>query len=72
MSHSKSIITFIIFKALSEENKPIDPYVDILKNRGYNAQLLPTLEFEYYNLIELKGKLQRPQDYSGSYEMFKI
>ncbi|VVC45789.1 Hypothetical protein CINCED_3A002275 [Cinara cedri] len=65
MSNSNSNIPFIVFKADSEENEPVDPYVSILKNHGYTAQLIPTLEFEYYNFDELKKKLQKPQDYSG-------
>ncbi|XP_022164048.1 uroporphyrinogen-III synthase-like [Myzus persicae] len=65
MSHSKSNTTFIIFKAYSEENEPIDPYLNILKNQGYEAQLVPTLEFEYHNFDTLNQKLQKPQNYSG-------
>jgi len=65
MSHYKSTITFIIFKAHSEENESIDPYVNILNNRGYDAQIIPTLEFKYHNFDELKNKLQKPQHYSG-------
>lgn len=65
MSLSKSNIAFIIFKAQSEENEPLDPYENILKNQGYEAYLVPTLEFEYHNLDNLKNKLQHPQDYSG-------
>jgi len=67
MSHFKSNTTFIIFKAYSEENEPIDPYINILKNQGYEAQLVPTLEFEYHNFDNLNHKLQKPQDYSGLY-----
>lgn len=58
-------ITFIIFKAHSEENESIDPYVNILNNRGYDARIVHTLEFQYYNFDELKSKLQKPQHYSG-------
>jgi len=65
MSHSKSNTTFIIFKAYSEENEPVDPYLNILKNQGYETQLIPTLEFEYHNFDTLNHKLQKPQDYSG-------
>ncbi|XP_027842718.1 uroporphyrinogen-III synthase-like isoform X1 [Aphis gossypii] len=65
MSHSKSNTTFIIFKAYSEENEPIDPYISILKNQGYEAHLIPTLEFEYHNFDILNHKLQNPHDYSG-------
>lgn len=65
MSQPKSNIAFIIFKAHSEENEPLDPYENILKNEGYEAYLVPTLEFEYHNFDELKHKLQNPQDYSG-------
>ncbi|XP_060851560.1 uroporphyrinogen-III synthase-like [Rhopalosiphum padi] len=65
MTHSKSNTTFIIFKAYSEENDPIDPYINILKNEGYEANLVPTLEFEYHNFDVLNHKLQKPQDYSG-------
>lgn len=67
MSFSKINLSFIIFKALSEENEPIDPYVNILRSRGYEAFLVPTLEFEYHNFDELKTKLQNPQNYSGEY-----
>lgn len=67
MPFSKSNLSFIIFKALSEENEPIDPYVAILKSRGYKAYLVPTLEFEYHNFDVLKNKLQHPQNYSGKY-----
>lgn len=67
MSQFKSAITFIIFKAHSEENESIDPYMNILNNRGYNGQLVPTLEFEYHNFDVLKKRLQKPQHYSGQY-----
>lgn len=72
MSNSNFNISFIVFKANSEENEPVDPYVNILKNHGYNAQLVPTLEFEYYNFDELKKKLQNPQNYSGWYWLLLI
>ncbi|XP_025194912.1 uroporphyrinogen-III synthase-like [Melanaphis sacchari] len=65
MSRSKSNTTFIICKAYSEENEPIDPYINILKKHGYEAHLIPTLEFEYHNFDTLNHKLQKPQDYSG-------
>jgi len=65
MSSIKSKISFIIFKAKSEENEPIDPYVNILKTQGYDAHLVPTLEFEYHNFENLKNKLSNPQLYSG-------
>lgn len=65
MSHFKSNTTFIIFKAYSEENELEDPYINILKNRGYEALLVPTLEFEYHSFDKLNLKLQNPQDYSG-------
>lgn len=65
MARLKFDISFIICKAHSEENEPIDPYVNILKNQGYDAHLVPTLEFEYYNFDELNKRLQKPQNYSG-------
>lgn len=65
MSHSKSNTTLIVFKAYSEENEAIDPYINILKNQGYEAKLVPTLEFEYHNIHTLHNKLQKPHDYSG-------
>lgn len=65
MSNYKLNITFLICKALSEEKESIDPYVNILNSRGYDAHMLPSLEFEYHNLDVLKNKLQNPQDYSG-------
>lgn len=66
MSRLKSnSISFIVFKAHSEENELVDPYVNILINRGYDARFIPTLEFEYHNIDMLKCKLQKPQDYSG-------
>lgn len=67
MSHTKSKISFIIFKAESEENETVDPYVNILKNRGYNAYLVPTLQFEYYNLDKLNNKFKKSDYYSGKY-----
>lgn len=64
-SNTIPFIVFIVFKALSEENESVDPYVNILKNRGYDVRLIPTIGFEYHNLDELNRKLQNPQDYSG-------
>ncbi|XP_025411566.1 uroporphyrinogen-III synthase-like isoform X2 [Sipha flava] len=55
----------IFIDTLSEENEPVDPYVNILRSRGYEAYLVPTLEFEYHNCDVLKKKLQNPQNYSG-------
>lgn len=62
---SQSRMSFIIFKAYSEEKDSVDSYVSILKDRGYEAQIVPTLEFKYHNLDVLKSKLQNPQNYSG-------
>lgn len=70
MSCPKPSITFIIFKAHSEENEVLDPYVNVLKNHGYDALLVPTLDFEYHNFNELKSKLQKPHDYSGQYKYY--
>lgn len=61
----ESKMSFVILKAQSEENKQVDPYVNALEDRGHNAWLIPTLEFEYHNLDQLKTKLKSPQHYSG-------
>lgn len=71
MSNYKSNITFLICKAHSEEKESIDPYVNILNDQGYDAHMVPSLEFEYHNLDVLKNKLQNPQDYSGLYLLLK-
>ncbi|XP_050437494.1 uroporphyrinogen-III synthase-like [Adelges cooleyi] len=58
-------MSFIILKAQNEENESTDPYIEVLHEKGYDAHFVPTLQFEYYNLDELRKKLQNPQDYSG-------
>jgi len=72
MSRCESKISFVILKAQSEENEQVDPYVNIMENRGYDARLIHTLEFEYYNLDVLKNKLKLPQHYSGKYQSFLL
>lgn len=64
-SNTIPFIVFIVFKALSEENEPVDPYVNILISRGYDVRFIPTLGFEYHNFDKLNRKLQKPQEYSG-------
>ncbi|XP_065349576.1 uroporphyrinogen-III synthase [Cloeon dipterum] len=53
----------VIFKA--ETDKTPDPYVDVLGKSGFEAQLVPVITFEFFNLAGLRAKLESHKTYSG-------
>lgn len=54
--------TVVLFKA--EPIDKSDNYVDLLE-KHFKVIAIPTLDFVYKNLKELKEKLENPKDYSG-------
>lgn len=57
-----SMSTVVLFKSESVEKS--DKYVDLLQNQ-FKVISIPSLDFVYKNIDELKEKLKSPNDYSG-------
>ncbi|KAI4461412.1 uroporphyrinogen iii synthase [Holotrichia oblita] len=60
MSVTKKFV--LLLKAQKNDE---DEYEVILKDRGYIAQQIKTIDFNYVNLDKIKSKLLKPNNYSG-------
>jgi len=54
----------LLLKAPSDD-KIVDPYQDELEKAGFNASLIPVIQFHFVRTSELMEKLKTPSKYIG-------
>ena len=64
-SMSSKLKKVVLCKGVTSDNDLQDSYKITLQESGYECDILPTLNFEFVNLDELKSCLTSSQQYSG-------
>ena len=62
MSESKEKV--LLLKAPNED-KPVDPYQEVLEKVGFEVNLIPVIQFNFVRSVELGEKLKSSSEYAA-------